>query len=83
MAWSAASVQGRQTEPGELAEDQLGVETGNSHRRNKEKRRFRKGLPVSFKCGREKELIIQYGIKLVNTTVFVQIQFLEKLHIIS
>ena len=68
MAWTAASVQGRQTEPGELAEDQLGLETGNSHRRNKEKRRFRKGLPVSFKCGREKKLTIHYGIKVFESS---------------
>ena len=67
MAWTAASVQGRQTEPGELAEDQLGLETGNSHRRNKEKRRFRKGLPVS-KCGREKKMIIYYGIKVFESS---------------
>ena len=69
MAWTAASVQGRQTEPGELAEDQLGLETGNSHRRNKEKRRFRKGLPVSFKCGLEKNLNIHYGIKVIENSL--------------
>jgi len=41
----------------------------NSHRRNKEKRRFRKGLPVSLKCGREKKLIIPYGIKVFESSL--------------